>query len=159
MFSTNPWSELIVSKLQKLPSKIVNKLLSRFEDINHVQTEFLRSRMHTPSKWNSVGKNKDEKAAPRSSNKCFPEPSIYLAWDIGNTLLATWLNVFTFSKYFEFSWRHQFPNMWGYGSWNNWEKEEGSTKEIMGRVRKEGFGKIWPEKRGCVRSEGMARAN
>ena len=24
--------------------------------------------------------------------------------------------------------------MWGYGAWNNWENEEGSTKEIVGRM-------------------------
>ena len=30
------------------------------------------------------------------------------------------------------------------------EKEEGSTKEIVERVLKEGFGMIWLEKRGCV---------
>ena len=33
------------------------------------------------------------------------------------------------------------------------KKEEGSTKEIVGRVRKERFGMIWLEKRGCVRSK------
>ena len=32
----------------------------------------------------------------------------------------------------------------------NWENEEGSTKEILGRVRKKGSGMIWLEKRGCV---------
>ena len=50
------------------------------------------------------------------------------------------------------AWIHQFPNMWNYGSWNDWEKEEGSTKEIVGTVRKEGFGTIWLEKRECVRT-------
>ena len=53
--------------------------------------------------------------------------------------------------------RHQFPNTWGYGAWNNWEKEEGSTKEIVGRVPKEGFEMIWLEKTGCIKK--MVRAN
>ena len=48
---------------------------------------------------------------------------------------------------------------WGYGSWNNWEKEEGQTKKIVGGVRKEGFGAIWLEERGYVLSNEMARAN
>ena len=39
------------------------------------------------------------------------------------------------------------------------KKEEGSAKEIVGRVCKEGFGTIWLEKRGCVRSREVARAN
>ena len=30
------------------------------------------------------------------------------------------------------------------------EKKEGSTEEIVGRVRREGFGTISLEKRGCV---------
>ena len=30
-----------------------------------------------------------------------------------------------------------------YGTGNNWEKEEGSTNEIVGAVRKEGSGTIW----------------
>lgn len=30
-----------------------------------------------------------------------------------------------------------------YETWNNWEKEEGSTNEIVGAVRKEGSGTIW----------------
>ena len=57
---------------------------------------------------------------------------------------------------------------WGYdnsklssqihGSWDEWEKEEGSTKESVGRVYK-GVGTIWFEKRGCVQSKQMARAN
>ena len=38
------------------------------------------------------------------------------------------------------------------------KKEEGSTKESVGRVRKEGFGTIWLDKKGCVRSKEMARA-
>ena len=38
------------------------------------------------------------------------------------------------------------------------EKEEGSTKEIVGGVCKEGYGTIWVEKSGCVQSK-MARAN
>ena len=42
---------------------------------------------------------------------------------------------------------------------NNWEKEEGSTKEIVRRVFKEGFGTIWLEKRRCVRLKEIARAN
>ena len=33
------------------------------------------------------------------------------------------------------------------------------TKEIVGNVRKEGFGTMWLKKRGCVRSKEMARAN
>ena len=32
-----------------------------------------------------------------------------------------------------------------------YEKEERSTEGIVGRLRKEGFGTIWLEKRGCVR--------
>ena len=39
------------------------------------------------------------------------------------------------------------------------KKEEGSTNEVMGRVRKEGFGTIWPEKRGCIRLKEMVRPN
>ena len=39
------------------------------------------------------------------------------------------------------------------------EREEGSTKEIVGRVRKEGFETIWLEKRGYVRSKEIAREN
>ena len=31
--------------------------------------------------------------------------------------------------------------------------------EIQGSVRKEGFGTIWLEERGCVQSKEMARAN
>ena len=31
------------------------------------------------------------------------------------------------------------------------------TKEIVGGVRKEGFGPIWLEKRGCVRTKVIAR--
>ena len=46
----------------------------------------------------------------------------------------------------------------GYGAWNNWEKE-GATKEIVGRVSKKGFGTIWLEKRGCIRSKEMTRVN
>ena len=38
------------------------------------------------------------------------------------------------------------------------KKKEGSTKEIVGRVRKERSGTIWLEKRGCIRSSEMARA-
>ena len=30
--------------------------------------------------------------------------------------------------------------MWGYGAWNNWEKEERSTEEIAVRLHKEGSG-------------------
>ena len=41
-----------------------------------------------------------------------------------------------------------------YGSWNNWEKEEGSTKESGGRVRKEGFGTIWLEKVRTIKRNG-----
>ena len=37
-------------------------------------------------------------------------------------------------------------------------KRQGSTKEIVGTVRKEGF-EIWLEKRGCIRSKEMERAN
>ena len=36
-----------------------------------------------------------------------------------------------------------------YWRWNHWEEEEGSTKEIVGKVCKEGFGTIWLEKREC----------
>ena len=50
-------------------------------------------------------------------------------------------------------------NMWGYGSWNNWEKEEGSTKDIVGGVRKEGFGTIWLQKKRCIQSKVMVRVN
>ena len=39
------------------------------------------------------------------------------------------------------------------------EKEEGSTKEIVGRVRKEGFGTMSLEKRGCAQSKEMAGSN
>ena len=42
---------------------------------------------------------------------------------------------------------------------NNWEKKEGSTKEIVERVHKKEFGTIQTEKRECARSKGMARAN
>ena len=38
-------------------------------------------------------------------------------------------------------------------------KRQGSTKEIVGRMHKEGFGTIWLEKRRCVRLREMARAN
>ena len=55
--------------------------------------------------------------------------------------------------------RYQLLNMLGNGTCNNWEKEEGSTNEIVGIVRKEGSGTIWLEKRGCVQSRRMARAN
>ena len=48
-------------------------------------------------------------------------------------------------------------NMWVFGNWNNWEKEEGSTKEIMGSMHK-GFGTIWFEIRGCIQSKEMKRA-
>ena len=50
-------------------------------------------------------------------------------------------------------------NTWGYGSWNNWEKEEGSTKDIVGGVRKEGFGTIWLHKKRCIQSKEMVRVN
>ena len=36
---------------------------------------------------------------------------------------------------------------------------KGSTKEIVGRVRKEGFETIWLENSGCVRSKEMVRPN
>ena len=55
--------------------------------------------------------------------------------------------------------KYQLPNKWGYGAWNNWEKEEGSSKEIMGRVCKEGCGVKWLVKRGYVQLIEMARAN
>ena len=54
-------------------------------------------------------------------------------------------------------WRHQFPDTWGNGSWNHWEKEEGLTKKIMGRVCKEGYGTIWLKKRGCIWWKEIAR--
>ena len=28
------------------------------------------------------------------------------------------------------AWRHQILNRWGYGSWNHWEKKEGSTNKL-----------------------------
>ena len=34
-----------------------------------------------------------------------------------------------------------------------------SSKEILGRVHKEGFGMIWYEKRGCVQSKEIVRVN
>ena len=49
--------------------------------------------------------------------------------------------------------------MQGYGIWNNWEKEEGSTKEIGGRVHKEGFEMIWLEKTECRQLKQMVRVN
>ena len=45
------------------------------------------------------------------------------------------------------------------GSWNNWEKEEVSTREIVGRVPKERFGTIRLERRGCVQSKEIVRTN
>ena len=56
------------------------------------------------------------------------------------------------------AWRYQFPNTWGSGTGNNWEKEEELINEIMERVHKEGFG-IWLENRGCIQSEKKTRAN
>ena len=38
-------------------------------------------------------------------------------------------------------------------SLNNWEKEEGLTKEIVGSMHKEGFGTIWLKKRGLQLKE------
>ena len=38
-----------------------------------------------------------------------------------------------------------------------WEKEEELTKEIVGRVHKEGSGTMSLEKRGCIRSKEVAR--
>ena len=54
------------------------------------------------------------------------------------------------------AWRYQFPK---YARLWNWKREKGSTKETVGRVRKEGFGTIWLEKRGGVRSKEMVRAH
>ena len=45
------------------------------------------------------------------------------------------------------------------GSWNNWEKEGGSTNEILRRAHKQGFGMIWLEKRGCVWLKQMVSLN
>ena len=51
------------------------------------------------------------------------------------------------------------PKSWGYGRWNNWENKEGLTKEIVGRVREDGFGTIWLQKKGCVQLKEKARTN
>ena len=59
--------------------------------------------------------------------------------------------------------QHQLPNIWGYGAWNNWEKDERSIKKTNGRLRKGSIKEtsliIWLDKRRCIRSREMATAN
>ena len=37
--------------------------------------------------------------------------------------------------------------MWAFGASKNWEKENGFTQEIVGKMHKERSGTIWLEKR------------